>query len=438
MTTESNLTMKQGRYIYGFIRRNAQNSEEMIEHYVSMEKAKSITKQTGIVVIGNLKSYEKGLTTKETAEKILIEMGMPENFRLTGDSQEQPAEHPSFKDFAEEETTKQPTESDLEEMLKTLESIVNKETIDKLKSLIDSDRQAANNAIQKLMHDLEEKEIDHKKAVEALEAEIERIKALPPKLPELKPMNGDYVKHEMFDKVAAYVNAGANVLLTGPAGTGKSMMGREIAKAQGKEYFEQSLGGGMRYAQIIGAPVLKDGNSDFRLSAMVEAMQNENCIVVLNEIFGLESEVLLAFNDAFEKNTRHIRTPKGKIEIKAKVIATANTTGRSVSRQYTGAQRADDSLISRFTAKVHIKVDPKVEEKILEQVENDTHRADIRTRLADLRKGIAESNIPFDAGTRELTNCIELYGAIGDVETAFEDSFLGGLSRAEKRKLNLL
>jgi hypothetical protein len=402
--------MKQGKRIYCFVRDHA---PDHLEEWRELERGDSRpTKEQASTVISAIHQYEAGEVPTGYVENEFIGVGMPDGFTITGgqDKPEQP-----------EQDAKQAGSEGLGQVLDALGMVLNRDTLDKL-------RDALAREVGKYKDQVEQLEAD---LLEALGTPKEAV------LPTLEPLGDQYIKHPLFDRVSCYVRSGLNVLLTGPAGTGKSMMGREIAKALGHSFFEMSLGGRMQYAQVIGSTRLKDGESFFEPSPLVKALQDENRVVVLNEIFGLDPEVLLAFNDALEAGTRHIRTPAGKVKVKARVIATANTTGRSVSRQYTGAQRADDSLLSRFGAKIHIGVDERVESKLLEQITDEKARADIQERVRGLRDGLKESNIPFDAGTRELCNCIANYAATGNVKIAFEDSFLGGLSKAERAKLNV-
>jgi MoxR-like ATPase len=423
-SNDNRLTLRQGRRIYRFIKDNANNAKEMIDHYVSLEKQKALDKKQGIELIGNIHKWEKGLIAASELEENFHKIGMPETFKLVSDkpTEEKKSPFAEFAEFAAEEEEEEDNEKNsMDELIERLELVLNPDTIKQLKNEI------------KRIHELHDETFEEAKR--RFEEKIEELEKRKPAIPELEPMDSEYIKHKDFDKVAAYINKGINTLLIGPAGTGKSMMGREIAKSLNLEYFEQSLGGGMRYAQIIGTKDIENGKSFFTPSKLLEAMQDENKLIILNEIFGLEPEVLLAFNDAFEKKTRFVMTPDGRVEIKAKVLATANTTGRNVSRQYTGAQRVDDSLLSRFGAKIKIEIDPKVEEKLLEQIPNEEHRLQMAAKVRELRENIKSNNIAFDAGTRELVNYIDNYSAVGDVDIAFEDSFLGGLSRSEKSKL---
>jgi MoxR-like ATPase len=240
----------------------------------------------------------------------------------------------------------------------------------------------------------------------------------------------------MFDRAACYIKAGLNTMLIGPTGSGKSMMPRVIAETLGLDFYEESVAD-KRYTDIIGSTQVTDGTSSFQFSNLVKALQKENMIVCINEIFGLEPDVLLALNDGLEMNTRCLQTKGGPVDIKATVVATTNTTGRSVSRQYTGAKRADDSTLSRFAAKLNIGFDERVESKLLEQIKEADARKSIKDNLTKLRKELKAANISHDCGTRELQSAITNYAACGDAWIAFEDAFLGGLSKPERTKIGM-
>jgi hypothetical protein len=395
--------------------------------WAKMGREGGLSKHVASDIIGAITAWEKECIplTKDSVEELIG--GFIDGYTIikafNGESKDDAKDAPKAK----KKTKAVPTDDDetLDKLLDGLGMFLNKDTLTKLRDAIDQRLTGATDGYQAVIDELTAK----------LDELREKAKA--PRLPELVPMSDDYVKPKLFDRVACYLDARQNVLGVGPAGTGKSRLGREIAKAKGWNVFEQSLGGGMRYAQLIGRTVISDGDSHFELADLMVAVQDPDTLVILNEIFAVDSDVLLALNDMLERDTRQLWTPAGLIKVQCRFLATANTTGRSVSRQYTGAQRADDSLLSRFSAKIVIDYDHEVEAQLLKQIGEKDARHRISDRLQTLRNGISENNIPFDAGTRELISCIHNYAAVGDVDMAFDDAFLGGLSRNERTKLGM-
>jgi MoxR-like ATPase len=382
-----------------------------------------LSKHVASDIIGAITAWEKECIplTKDSVEELIG--GFIDGYTIikafNGESKDEAKDAPKDK----KKTKAVPTSDDetLDKLLDGLGMFLNKDTLSKLRDAIDQRLTGTTDGYQAV--------------IDELTAKLDELGKRPP-LPTLEPLTDGYIKHEMFDRAACYVKAGLNTMLIGPSGSGKSMMPRVIAETLGLDFYEESVAD-KRYTDIIGSTQVTDGTSSFQFSNLVKALQKENMIVCINEIFGLEPDVLLALNDGLEMNTRRLQTKGGPVDIKATVVATTNTTGRSVSRQYTGAKRADDSTISRFAAKLNIGFDERVENKLLEQIKEKDARKSIKDNLTKLRKELKAANISHDCGTRELQSAITNYAACGDAWIAFEDAFLGGLSKPERTKIGM-
>lgn len=259
---------------------------------------------------------------------------------------------------------------------------------------------------------------------------------------EVVEVSGDYYKPEIFDTCRTVLKTKKNLLVYGPAGCGKSRLGRELAESLGLEYFPFSVGGGMRYAQVFGGTQMKvdaDGNqfTEFTPSNLLEAIKRP-ALINLDEIFGLDPEVSLGLNSLLESNDRAIMTPAGLIECHEDCVfmATANTNGRTIDRQYTGALRADASLRDRFVKK-HMDYSEAVESDLLDKCAVSDSREFLREQLIVLRREVSQCNIIFDPSTRRLISAIELVNEGIDKHEAFEMAFLEDLSQAERAKIGL-
>lgn len=257
------------------------------------------------------------------------------------------------------------------------------------------------------------------------------------------PDGTDYIKPELFNKAYAILigSEGAlNLLIDGPAGCGKSRLGREMAAARGIDYTAISMSGGVRYTQVFGGSQLVVDESgkqktEFVEGPLLKAIQKAG-VVSIEEIFSADPDVLLGLNSILETSDRKILTPKGVIEAHPEcyLMATANTNGRSISAQFTGAQRADDSLNDRFCA-VHMDYDEEVEARILEGVKDKKVRVYLSGRLSLLRRNCRSNNISFDPSTRRLISCLKCLKSGLSAEEAFEVSFLSHLSKAERMRV---
>jgi len=256
---------------------------------------------------------------------------------------------------------------------------------------------------------------------------------------EPKPDEEGYIKPSIYAEFRALVKAGINVLLSGPAGCGKSYMTERVAEDLEMEYTCISLGGGMRYAQVIGSTQIVDGDTVWKPGPLIEAIQKPG-LVLLDEIFGCDPDVLLGLNSLTEPGSRKITTPGGtfKVDEGCRFVAAANTVGRTVSRQYTGAQRTDDSVLSRFAVTLPMDYDTRVEEQLLGRMGLNGERALLMGWVQSLRRKVKDANIPFDPCTRRVLAAGRAIKEAGlKPERAFEITFLSMLSAAERQRVHM-
>ena len=257
------------------------------------------------------------------------------------------------------------------------------------------------------------------------------------KMLSLTPKTKGYIKPDIFDEVGTLIKQGLQVFIVGPAGCGKSWMNEEIAKCFDWDFFTMSMSGGMRYAQVFGSTHLDGSKTVWAPSEFLMAVQKQG-MVFIDEILSADPEVCLGLNALLEKNTRQIQTPIGVIKMHedCHLVASANIAGRQVNRQYTGAQRQDDSLLDRFVC-VKMEYDDMVEAKICQEsgLAKDVATYFINS-MKSLREAVKLNNIPFDASTRRLISAIEAFKSGVSKTRAFDVAFLTSLSEAERARIS--
>lgn len=155
-----------------------------------------------------------------------------------------------------------------------------------------------------------------------------------------------------FDSILAYAVNGNPVMMTGPAGTGKGFIARNVAKAVGAEFYEVNA---VKNSYDLTGFV--DANSNFVRTPFYDACkavkEGKKAVFLFDEMDCSEPEVLKIFNEALSSleftfpNDEHL-TFDDLI-----ILCACNTFGTGSDEQYCGEQ-LDASTLDRF---VMVRVD---------------------------------------------------------------------------------
>lgn len=206
---------------------------------------------------------------------------------------------------------------------------------------------------------LAESVIGHAKAF--IEKEYGKIqKTIEYKIPEHGKL--EEVTHEEFETVLSFVMMNEPVMLIGPAGTGKNVICKQVAKILGLNfYFSNAVTQEYKLTGFI------DANGTYQETEFYKAFKNGG-VFMLDEIDASIPEVLVILNAAIAN--RYFDFPNGKIEAHEdfRVVAAGNTFGLGASYQYVGRNQLDAASLDRF-AQVEIGYSPKIEEALTKDKE---------------------------------------------------------------------
>lgn len=172
---------------------------------------------------------------------------------------------------------------------------------------------------------------------------------------EVKKFEG--VTHEKFDDILELVNLDIPVFLTGPAGAGKNVICKQIAKALDLEfYFTNAVTQEYKLTGFI------DANGHYIETEFYKAFKNGG-LFMLDELDASIPEVLIILNAAIAN--RYFDFPNGKIEAHPnfRVIAAGNTYGTGADSEYSGRFQLDAASLDRF-AIVEIYYSEQIENAI--------------------------------------------------------------------------
>lgn len=165
-----------------------------------------------------------------------------------------------------------------------------------------------------------------------------------------KPTEVGGVTHEKFETVLKFVANNEPVFLTGPAGSGKNELCKQVAKALGlRFYFTNAV------------------TQEYKLTGFTDAMGNyqetqfykaftEGGLFMLDEMDASIPEVLVILNAAIANRYFDFPAPIGYKEAHPdfRVIAAGNTLGHGADFEYVGRNQLDGASLDRFAV---VKID---------------------------------------------------------------------------------
>ena len=145
---------------------------------------------------------------------------------------------------------------------------------------------------------------------------------------------------------------GKNIMMTGPAGCGKTMAAQKVVEATGRPHFYFNLGATQdpRSTLIGNTHFKKEEGTSFSQSAFVKAIQTKDAVILLDELSRAHPEAWNILMTVLDYGQRYLRLDEHEdaptIEVAEGVcfIATAN-----IGNEYTATRAMDRALVDRFT-----------------------------------------------------------------------------------------
>ena len=159
---------------------------------------------------------------------------------------------------------------------------------------------------------------------------------------------GDVHIHEAFDEILAILAQRENVYLIGPAGSGKTTIAEQCAKALALQFY---CYGAIKYDHDVVGYVKPDGS--YSQTNFYKAFKHGG-LVLMDEMDASSNNALLALNAALANDFASFplgNDGEGGMVRKHPdfvVIASANTFGHGASAQYVGRNPMDMATLDRF------------------------------------------------------------------------------------------
>lgn len=171
------------------------------------------------------------------------------------------------------------------------------------------------------------------------------------------------IQHFVFPKVLGAVSQGVNLWLVGPAGTGKSTIGEQVAEALSLPFSAVNCTSTMTETALKG---YNDANGNYVATEFRRIFEGGG-VFVFDEIDNANPNVLGALNSALANGFMAFADRRVQKHPDFVGIATGNTFGSGATMEYVGRNPIDAATVDRF-AQLEVPIDEKVEDAMLASV----------------------------------------------------------------------
>lgn len=244
----------------------------------------------------------------------------------------------------------------------------------------------------------------------------EALKTLAPKehiikLGTMPPIKVEGTPHKLLKRILSLIACNVsekNVMLIGPAGSGKTFLAEQVSKVLGLQFSALSFSPGMSESKLFGRviPRISDGKEVYTPSPSVVAYR-EGGIVLLDELDNGDPSTISSLNSFLANGWLFL--PDGSRVARhpdTVVIGSMNTLGTGANRVYVGRNALDGATLNRFVLEL-MDYDADLERALCPE-------DNIREAVLAIRKKVAENKISRIVGTRDLRLVRSLVLGVGD------------------------
>lgn len=195
-----------------------------------------------------------------------------------------------------------------------------------------------------------------------------RIDTLRPKVTHITLKTGetrqmDGIQHYQFPDVLASLSSGVDIMLVGPAGSGKSSIAQRASQALGLDFGSKSVTAQSSEASLTG---YMSASGHYVGTSFRDRFQHGG-VFLLDEVDNGNPNVLNVLNSALANG--FMEFPDGMVKRHASFIGVAvgNTFGNGATMEYVGRNPLDKAFVDRF-AVTEIGYDLDIEQAMMESV----------------------------------------------------------------------
>jgi len=210
-----------------------------------------------------------------------------------------------------------------------------------------------------------------------------------------------------------------NIMMTGPAGCGKTMAAKMLVEALDRPHFYFNLGATQdpRGTLIGNTHFNKETGTAFHESVFVKAIQTKDAIILMDEISRAHPEawnILMTVLDAGQRYLRldeHQDAPTIEVAEGVTFVATAN-----IGNEYTATRAMDRALVDRFIVVEMETLNKEDESSLLSRLHPnlETSSCDTIAEIAEMTRKDVKSDDPKLSTAISTRLCVELAGLMED------------------------
>lgn len=232
-----------------------------------------------------------------------------------------------------------------------------------------------------------------------------------------KPSEMEGIQHDKFETVLKFVSNNEPVFLTGPAGSGKNVLCKQVAEALGLDfYFTNAV------TQEYKLTGFTDAMGTYQPTQFYKAF-TEGGLFMLDEMDASIPEVLVILNAAIANRYFDFPAPIGYVEAHPdfRVIAAGNTIGHGADFEYVGRNQLDGASLDRFAL---------VEVTYSEAIENNVACGDVELAnfCRDFRKASQLAGINTIVSYRAIGRLAKMLKIL-PIEEALQTCLIKGLEK---------
>ncbi len=232
--------------------------------------------------------------------------------------------------------------------------------------------------------------------------------------------------HRQFNDLLVLVQEGhPNIMLVGPAGTGKTTLVKHVAKAMNRNFAFISLSAGVTETHIFGRMLPQsDGSWAYVESPFIRIYRNGG-VFLFDEVDAADGNVMVSINAALANGMLCNPVTGEVIERHAEclIVTAANTYGRGGDMVYVGRNALDGATLDRFClSKLLVSYDTDLEKDLAHAALNDEQADRLIEWVSGLRNYIADNRLRRIASTRLVEQSVKALKAgrtMDDVKARF-------------------